>query len=771
MVNITITSFNTGVVTPHLHARVDIEKYAAACRVLENMLPLVYGDVTRRPGTEYIATSKGEDVPEIRLIPFIYSAEITYMCEFGNLYIRFYFDGAPLLSGGAPVEVSSPYISDDLPQLQIKQIGDTMWIVHPNYAPRKLTRTSATAFSLDTIAFETGPFLTRNDLDDVDGIEDATLECDETDKDATGTLTAASGLTFEPGHVGSIWKIVQDRDTVSVAAIWDATPADRISDPLDVKGTFSFATVGAWFGTLKLERSIDQGDTWDAYRIWVNTKAAVNFTLSAVEKEPNVQYRINGEGLDDRTNSNTYTSTLSVDASAWEGIVRFDAYLTSTTATVTILTKLITADETTLRWAEGAWSAVRGYPAAVAFFENRIVYGGTANDPQKIWPSATDDYEDFDDDVQDDDSFDLAITSTNDIRWIEALDALAIGLSGDEWRIGSTRLEEPLTPTNFNAKQQTTHGSADLQAVKVNNVVLFVDYTSRRVREFTFNADRQQYVAPDLTELAEHITASGIVGMAYQKSPDSILWCWLRDGSLISQTYQRAQNVVAWARHPLQTDALVESAAVIPGDAEDEIWLAVVRTIGGETVRYIERMRPRAFATQADAFFVDSGLSGDGQGGATTFSGLDHLEGETVSILGDGAVFPEQVVTDGSITIASEVEKVSVGLPYRYVLQPLRIEIGTQRGASRASLKNIPELGLSLLDTLGLQYGDSLDDLHTIDWRTTEPYDDPPEMFTGDKQVALDGGFSLDIPIVLSGADPLPCTIRAITAKIEVTGR
>ena len=724
-------------------------------------MPLVYGDVARRPGTEYVATSKGEDIPQIRLIDFIFSAEIAYVCEFGNLYIRFYYNRAPLLSGGVPVEVSSPYISNDLPQLQYRQLGDTMWIVHPNYAPRKLTRTSATAFSLDTIAFETGPFLMRNDLDDVDGIDAATLECSVTDKDAEGTLTIA-GSTFETAHEGSIWKVVQDRTTNTVS-----TNAGNTSDELDVRGTFTFKTEGSWLGTVKLERSVDQGDTWDAYRIYVNDVARTNYTLSAKEDEANVLYQVNCTGV---SGAYEVRGVLAVDSSIWEGIVRFDTYLTSTTATVTVLTKLITADSTTLRWAEGAWSGVRGYPNAVSFHEDRIIYGGTSHQAQKLWFSATDDYEEFLAGVNDADSFGLTIAATNDIRWLNSLETLIVGTSGDEWRIGSDRLEQPITPTNFSIRQQTTYGSAAIQAVKSGPVLLFVDYVRRRVREFTYNADQQTHVAPDLTELAEHITNGGIVAMAYQKNPDSILWCVLADGSLISMVYERPQNVVAWARHPFQADVLIESIAVIPGDNEDEVWLAVVRTINGATVRYIEHMRPRDFATQADAFFVDSGLIYRG-GGASTFGGLDHLEGETVSILGDGAVFPEQVVSGGSISIASEVAKASVGLPYRYILQPLRIELGTQRGVSHDSLKTINTLGISFLNTLGAQHGDSLDDLHTIDWRTTEPYGDPPAMFTGDKVVQHEGGFSIEAPIVITGIDPLPCTVRSITARVEVTGR
>jgi len=181
-------------------------------------------------------------------------------------------------------------------------------------------------------------------------------------------------------------------------------------------------------------------------------------------------------------------------------------------------------------------------------------------------------------------------------------------------------------------------------------------------------------------------------------------------------------------------------------------------------------MKPRIWGTeQADCFFVDCGLSYDGTA-TDTFSGLDHLEGETVAVLGDGAVYATETVTDGSITIRDEVEKCHVGLPFRYRLKPMRLDVMTPKGTTHGSIKKISEMVISFLDTLNAQYGDGTD-TRKIDWRTTEVYDTPPALFTGDKTVVFPGGFSNDDPILISGEDPLPCSVRAIVPRIEVTGR
>jgi hypothetical protein len=215
----------------------------------------------------------------------------------------------------------------------------------------------------------------------------------------------------------------------------------------------------------------------------------------------------------------------------------------------------------------------------------------------------------------------------------------------------------------------------------------------------------------------------------------------------------------------------VQSVAVIPGDGEDEVWVAVLRTFGGATARYIERMQPRAFANQEDAFFVDSGIIYDGAETAT-ITGLDHLEGETVNVWGDGATFAQEVVASGSITIDSEVALAHVGLPQRYKLSPMRIDIDTRDGSSAAKHKKVSKIWLSLVDSLGVKVGKDVDNLYDYNWRTVETYNSPPDMFTGDsKEIQFDGGFDESNVLLISNDGPEPCTIRAIVASMDIEGR
>lgn len=398
-----------------------------------------------------------------------------------------------------------------------------------------------------------------------------------------------------------------------------------------------------------------------------------------------------------------------------------------------------------------------------------------------VWMSKTDDYDSFETGTNDDDSLSITIPTTNEIRWIGALESLLVGTAGEEWRVGSNKLDTAITPTNFKVEQQTEYGSSSIQPLKVNASLIFVDFVGRKLREMTFVDSK--YESPDLTALAEHVTYSGITSIARQKNPDSIIWCTLDDGSLISLTYEREQNVVAWATHPLGgTDVVAQSVCVIPGASEDEVYLTVERTIDSATVVYMEKLASRVFTDVEDAYFVDCGITFTSGSPTATITGLAHLEGETVQILGDGVVLTEATVASGQVTASTTVSKAQVGLTYAYKLRPMRIQVGTDDGVSLGSNIRISEIMVSFLNTLGSQYATDITDYNTDDdasdaedfnFDREELVNDTEidDLYTGDIVVSMPSGFSVQTPIYIVGSDPLPCTVRCIVARLDVTGR
>lgn len=366
MANVPILSFNAGELSPQIDARSDVEKYGSGCRHLENMIPRIYGGAERRPGTYYIASSYGTS-QMVRMIPFIYSSTIAYDLEFGDKYIRAFYNGTVI------VTISSPYTTADLFQLQYRQVGDVMWLVHPSYAQRKLIRTTATAFALTTIGYYKGPFLLRNDLIDPDETDAATMACTATTAGAIGTLTC-TGRAFDSGHVGAIFKLVHPRVTTTVSQSGAGT-----SSALDVKGVFSFNTHGVWSGTVILQRRENStaSAAWEAYRTYKSNDDR-NVQLSGTENADNVEYRIYAVGV-----SGSFSGEITVSENTQTGIVQIDSVESAISATATVLVELASTNATK-RWAEGAWSDYRGYPNSITFKSDRCIYAGQSDIPSQI---------------------------------------------------------------------------------------------------------------------------------------------------------------------------------------------------------------------------------------------------------------------------------------------------------------------------------------------------------------------------------------------------
>jgi hypothetical protein len=285
------------------------------------------------------------------------------MIEIGDKYMRFYYADAILEDEDTDVVwINTPYLEADIFQLKFRQVADVMWITHPNYAPRKLSRTGVYTFELNEIDFRKGPFLIRNDLIDPVNPSDTTLSCNVTNVGAVGVLTASNDI-FLSGHVGALFKIIHPRATTIIEQSGSGT-----SDVLNVKGTFSFITHGTWTGTVYLQRSDNLAD-WENFRTY-KASGDRNVQLSHTEEEDNIRYRIN-------TDAAAVSAELSVEDSRQEGIVKVLSVISGFQVSVEVYAALASTD-TTRRWAEGAWSESRGYPGTVAFFEDRCCYGGAS---------------------------------------------------------------------------------------------------------------------------------------------------------------------------------------------------------------------------------------------------------------------------------------------------------------------------------------------------------------------------------------------------------
>jgi hypothetical protein len=515
----------------------------------------------------------------------------------------------------------------------------------------------------------------------------------------------------------------------------------------------------------------------------------------------------NGPYLDTNTSTTTFTTSAhtvgtgrTLTASAITGInndtgfqttdvgrlVRFrDGYgeITARADTLNVTIEILVdmgSTSASTDWNLGAFSDTTGHPSCVSFFEQRLVFAATLSQPQTVFFSKSGDYENMDANiggtVADDDAiiYTIASNQVNAIRFMAASRTLIIGTAGGEFTVSGGGDNDAVTPTNILIKKQSNHGAANTDAIAVANATLFLQRAKRKIRELAYNFDVDGYIAPDLTILAEHVTNSGIVEMAYQEEPLAIIWCVRNDGELIALTYQREQQVVAWHRHVFggafdSGKAVCESVAVIPTeDSEYELYMIIKRTINGATKRYVEYLNTFNFdeSDNTSFNFLDSQLSYSGSA-ATTISGLSHLEGQTVSILADGATHPDKIVSSGSITLDRSASDVKVGLGYTSLLKTMRIDAGSQNGTSQAKTKRIYEVTARLYESVGVEIGPDLNNMERVPFRkSSDPMDQGIPPFTGDKEVEFRGNYDTDGFMIVRQAQPLPLTVLSLYPRL-----
>ena len=219
-----------------------------------------------------------------------------------------------------------------------------------------------------------------------------------------------------------------------------------------------------------------------------------------------------------------------------------------------------------------------------------------------------------------------------------------------------------------------------------------------------------------------------------------------------------------------QSHALVESVAVIPQDgSEYQVCLVVQRTINGATERYVEFFTPFDFGSDLeDACFVDSSLAYSGSS-TTSISGLDHLEGETVAVVSNGAAQADEIVASGAITSDYAMTKGTAGLRYTSTLKTMRVEGGFATGTAQGKSKRIHEVTCRLFRTLGAKVGTSASTVDIIPFRSSaDAMDEPPAMFTGDKQIEFDGDYDSDGFITVVQDQALPMTLLALYPELTV---
>lgn len=417
------------------------------------------------------------------------------------------------------------------------------------------------------------------------------------------------------------------------------------------------------------------------------------------------------------------------------------------------------------------FNAAGKYPGAVSYFEQRRCFAGSTDEPQnlRMTRSGTESNLTYSIPTRDDDSINIRVAAreANTIRHIVPLQNLVLLTGSAEWRVTSIN-SDAITPESVSVKPQSYIGANNAQPLIVNNNIIYVAARGGHLREMAYNNNAGGYITGDLSLRSPHLFDSlDIVDLAYSKAPIPLVWGVSTSGKLIGVTYVPEQQVGAIHQH--DTDGTFESCCVVAEGNEDVLYVVVKRAVNGSDTRYVERMASRQFATQSDAFFVDSGATYSGAA-TTTITGLTWLEGKTVSVLGDGAVMTPKVVTAGSITLEAECSKVQVGLPITAELQTLPLAAQVDAGYAQGRTKNVNKVWLRVYKSSGVSAGPSADRLTPHKQRTAEPYGTAPALVTDEIEIVLEPSWQQSGQIYVRQDNPLPLTLVCMTVEVQLGG-
>lgn len=403
------------------------------------------------------------------------------------------------------------------------------------------------------------------------------------------------------------------------------------------------------------------------------------------------------------------------------------------------------------------------YPRTVTFFQSRLVFGGTPLQPQTVWMSKAFDLEVFTTGgaANDPKKWTLSSTQNNAIQWIVPFKKLMIGTTGGEWS-----LSLPDNATAVQVERESNHGSKNSRSQLVGNEVLYISRDGKKLRGMTYSFEADGFTSPELSLLSEHLTRSGIKEYDFAQNPDGILWTVMQDGTFSGFTYLKSQEVQAWHRH--STNGQVKSVCTIEGSTGSETWFAVHRN--GKTL--IEKMADQFEGENANdpkCTYLDSFLTYQGDE-TSLISGLDHLEGMTVSVLADGFWLEDKEVEGGQITIERPSELVIVGLKYPWRTIPLRLEGGSPVGFAQGKKKKIESIIVRLERSLGINHkikdGNFESELPAR--KFGDKFDTPASLFSGDQYIKLHNSWDRKGQFELFGDSPFPVTILMIGADVVV---
>lgn len=771
------TSFAAGEVSPELRVRTDLAKNQTGCWFLENMVVLLEGGVTRRPGTQMVMPYK--DPTRVAVgIPFRFSGSGSnaYLIVINAGVARWILGNAVVEIGGGnpnPYEVAVPYTDADLggvgatvagvSNLRYAQSGNVVFLFCDGHAPQTLTRNADNSWTL--APYLTPPFAVTGNGSiapvDTENLNPAILiQVVDPGGGVLTQITSAPGQTvklnavggnlFDPANIGGVWRV--DEATLSNVPEWTA------NENIGVTGVF---------------RRFNGN-------VYINTAIGSAGPNAPVHTSGSVEMIANG--------------VIFQYVARDRGFVQITAVTDATHATALVLETIpvsVWVTETP-NWWPSAWDGVKGWPNRVALFGNSLV----SMRQGKFWKTQPGTFNNYD--IPDPTSAASAISiqllspygSLVFGEWFYQNAFLGVGTRDDEWVLAGQDPFSAITVSNLNPYPSQHEGSAQHIPAYAEGGVVFIGRTRKRAHfgKLEFGGVMPQIREEELTLSARHILAGQALGVTHQRDPNRLNWYWCADGSLVGETLMIDQQINGWARHPqhVATDSAIEWIVTIPSLDDGTSWtyFGTRRTINGQTARFVELLQPffvPANPTASDAtgaWFLDCALQYSGPP-VQRITGLNHLVNQTVGVHADGCMYlnPDGTLpivdAAGGINLTRPTQNAVIGLPISYRVRLLPLDIQTPKGTTAGARQKANHLSLRLVNSAGGNVCVNPDQGGVPEPLTEAAlltYGVPIPLFTGlFRTPGLDVPLADEMIVEITGNDTMPFTLSGVDPDVEIT--
>lgn len=725
-------------------------------------MPTIQGGLVRRSGTEYVAEVK-DSSKATRILSFEFSVTQAYVLEFGDQYIRFYRNYGQIQSGGSAYEISSPYLEADLFDISIAQSADTLYICHPDYEPRTLTRTGHTSWTLSTTVFTDGPYLAINNT------STTLTPSAATGSGITVTASATAGINngdgFKSTDVGRVIRM-REGSVWGWCRITGFTSATQVT--ADVGSTLTntsaktFWRLGVWSDTTGYPATVTFHEDRLAFAGVSSYPQRIDLSESG-EYESFPPSETDDTVIDTNALSFTFNATdvnvirwllsdekgLVVGTVGGEWIVRPSSQLEALTPSNITAKRSTTYGSANIQAIQVGKSGLfvqragRKVRELTYFFD---VDGFRATDLTLLAEHITSPS-----------LVELAHQKEpQPVLWCVRSDGTLVGVTYerdvDSFKAGWHRHilggESDAAGTQAKVESVAVIPSQDGTREDLWLVV------NRRIDGATVRyIEWMKPIFDDSTEQKDAFFLDS--GLTYD-NPLTISGATKADPCVLTVTGHGLSDGDKVLISGVQGMTELNTNSYLVSNATTNTF-EITDLLGND-------IDSSAFTTYVSG--------GQARKYVSSISGLDHLEGQTIDILGDGAVQPSKTVSSGSVTLTNAATTIHFGLGYNSDGKLLRPNSGSADGTAVGKTRRVHRAALMMHRSLGLKIGMDFSDLDQLTFRTTsDKLSRAPELFTGIRTEAIEADYDFENQLCFRQDQPLPSMILAIALQLHTQDR